>query len=313
MEKYGFVIRTLRKQRGMTQAELAGDVCSLKHLYSIERGIRTPSGFMLGQLGRKLEVNLFAYMPYLDCADPVAMKEAMDRMSKYRRQLRYRRLMCLRKEFECIEDFRHPPWSYELDLNEYTTRIVAGDQLAQQEQCLRRQLAEVERGYFNEPVCLELQTVLALCLMAESRCKEALPLMEDVLERSAVTLLAPRGREYHLLFRIIEMVICFNDGQYQEAIEKSKVIERLEKEWNLFEMGYFWPFVRAASHAALGRRQESLEAYLHGICLCLSVHRDWALSVICSFVGLRDLSARYRNDHPLVAEFLSRYPFLRED
>ena len=313
MENYGLVIRTLRKQRGMTQAELAEDVCSLKHLYSIERGIRTPSGFMLSQLGRKLEVNLFAYMPYLDCADPVAMKEAMDRMSKYRRQLRYRRLMRLRREFECIEDFRRPPWCYELDLNEYTTRIVAGSDLAQQEQKIRRLLDEAGREFMNEPVFLELQAVLALCLMAESRCKEALSLMEDVLERSAVTLLAPRGREYHLLFRIIEMVICYNDGQYLEAIEKSKVIERLEKEWNLFEMGYFWPFVRAASQAALGRREESLEAYLHGIYLCLSVPRDWALGVICSFVGLRDLSARYRGEHPLVAEFLSRYPFLRED
>ena len=110
MERFGLIIRTLRKQKGMTQAALAGDVCSLKHLYSIERGIRMPSGYMLGQLGRKLGVNLFSYFPYLNCADPVAMKEAMDRMAKRRRQLGYCSLAGLRRELECLEDFRRPPW-----------------------------------------------------------------------------------------------------------------------------------------------------------------------------------------------------------
>lgn len=57
----GKFIRYFRKQKHLTQTQLAMGICNKDHLYAIEKGKYEPSLYLLEELSKKLNVDLFAY------------------------------------------------------------------------------------------------------------------------------------------------------------------------------------------------------------------------------------------------------------
>lgn len=57
----GAVIKKFRKQRGLSQAELADGICNKDHLCAIENGKNEPNNHILEHLSHKLNVNLLEY------------------------------------------------------------------------------------------------------------------------------------------------------------------------------------------------------------------------------------------------------------
>ena len=57
----GEVIRAIRKEKGMSQTELAKGICSKDYIYAIENNKNMPSGYILEQLSQKLDFDLYGY------------------------------------------------------------------------------------------------------------------------------------------------------------------------------------------------------------------------------------------------------------
>ncbi len=65
MQHYiGTIIKNLRKEKQLTQKELAQDFCTVRQLSRIESNVSSPSAFILTSFSNKLGVDLLSYLPY---------------------------------------------------------------------------------------------------------------------------------------------------------------------------------------------------------------------------------------------------------
>lgn len=72
MKHIGEIIHYYRIRAGISQKKLAGDFCSPKYVYLIEKGFRVPSTQFLKYFSDKLGADLLGIIPFLDSEDPVA-------------------------------------------------------------------------------------------------------------------------------------------------------------------------------------------------------------------------------------------------
>lgn len=61
-EKFGEIIKELRKRKGLTQSQLAEGICTREYLYRVEKGQYVPSSIILEALSYKLSEDLSQYL-----------------------------------------------------------------------------------------------------------------------------------------------------------------------------------------------------------------------------------------------------------
>jgi len=105
-------------ERLYSSIELAHGICTDKYIYLIEKGERSPSTEILRLLGNRLGVDYVVYYEYLDCLDPIRVREFMIQMKVIRKNNNQAELMEVTLEAKKIPDFNTLPWKYEVVLNE---------------------------------------------------------------------------------------------------------------------------------------------------------------------------------------------------
>lgn len=76
----GYIIKDLRISKGMTQRELAQDICSVKQLSRIEANTSSPSAIIFSQFSSRLGNSLNDYIPYSDCINGYLLKTEIDEL-----------------------------------------------------------------------------------------------------------------------------------------------------------------------------------------------------------------------------------------
>ena len=117
MGHIGIIIEKCRQAVGMSRKELSENLCSEKYIYLIEKGERTPSANLLKLMGEKMGVFLFGFYMYLDCADPLYVREKMRFFHMCRINLDFKALKEASEEAGKMQDFRSKPWCFEIRLN----------------------------------------------------------------------------------------------------------------------------------------------------------------------------------------------------
>lgn len=84
MGHIGTIIEKYRQALNMSRKELSENICSEKHIYLIEKGQRSPSTNMLKLLGDRLGVDFFEFLPYLDCNEPLVIRDKLRNFYTYR-------------------------------------------------------------------------------------------------------------------------------------------------------------------------------------------------------------------------------------
>jgi|GEM_PF-4843528 len=105
---FGLTLSQIRKSKGITQEELAYDICTRKYLSNIENGRQTPTVLKLEQLSNKLGVDLSSIYHLSLYSNPYDTKkkiEHMDELFKHRKFLELRKLII---ECEHSNDFQIP-------------------------------------------------------------------------------------------------------------------------------------------------------------------------------------------------------------
>jgi transcriptional regulator with XRE-family HTH domain len=117
MGHIGIIIEKCRQAVGMSRKDLSENLCSEKYIYLIEKGERTPSANLLKLMGEKMGVFLFDFYPYLDCEDPLYVREKMNFFNMCRINLDFKGLKEATEEAGKMPDFNNKPWCFELQLN----------------------------------------------------------------------------------------------------------------------------------------------------------------------------------------------------
>lgn len=117
MGHIGTIIEKYRQAIGMSRKKLAEDICSEKYIYLIEKGERTPSVNLLKLIGEKMGVYLFGFYTYIDCEDPVGVRENVKLFHMCRINLDFEVLKNATEQAENMPDFKNKPWCFETVLN----------------------------------------------------------------------------------------------------------------------------------------------------------------------------------------------------
>lgn len=116
MKNIGLLIRQFRENSKLSRAKLAENICSEKYLYLIEKGARNPSAEIIRLLSIRLGVDLFKYMEYLDCLEPVKVQDIVSQLAAYRSSSNFEAAKALSQRAEAMVDFQSEPWIHHLQI-----------------------------------------------------------------------------------------------------------------------------------------------------------------------------------------------------
>ncbi|MBI9010867.1 MAG: helix-turn-helix transcriptional regulator [Clostridiales bacterium] len=78
----GTAISKIRKNKGMTQDQLADGICAVRQLFRIEHNQNSPSAFILSELSYRLGNELFDYIPYSTVEEVYELKQTIDELMR---------------------------------------------------------------------------------------------------------------------------------------------------------------------------------------------------------------------------------------
>lgn len=80
MENYvGTIIKNIRQSKGVTQKELANNLCSVRQLSRIEMNLSSPTAYLISEISSRLGNDLLDYLPYTDDPNAYHVKHELDR------------------------------------------------------------------------------------------------------------------------------------------------------------------------------------------------------------------------------------------
>lgn len=80
MNYIGLVIKKMRKNRNLSQTELADGICSFKQIYRIESCLSSPSACLVSEISYKLGSALLEYLPYSSDENVYEIKRLIDEL-----------------------------------------------------------------------------------------------------------------------------------------------------------------------------------------------------------------------------------------
>lgn len=80
MENYvGTIIKSIRQSKGVTQKELANNLCSIRQLSRIEMNLSSPTAYLISEISSRLGNDLLDYLPYSDDPNAYHVKHEIER------------------------------------------------------------------------------------------------------------------------------------------------------------------------------------------------------------------------------------------
>ncbi len=165
MGHIGTIIEKCRQTIGMSRKELAEDICSEKYIYLIEKGERTPSVSLLNLIGERMGVYLFGFYAYIDCEDPVGVKEKMKLFHMCRINLDFEVLNNATEQAENIPDFRSKPWCFEILVNKIYNVVFEEKRYAEALLQLETLIKEVESYEVSDIFLVNAYTLTTTCAL----------------------------------------------------------------------------------------------------------------------------------------------------
>ncbi len=303
MKNIGRVIHTARKNAGLTQKELAEGICTIKHIYLIEKGFRQPSAEMLESLGNRMGTGFFQYMPYMSCDDPIEVKAFVDRFSRLRCSGDFSQLEKENERARHMADFQRYPWIMELQHNEVVLRMY---QLKDFEGAKAEVTAFLRLNGAQVPITsplkktlppeiIMLYNLLAVCELHLGHPEKALEIFEPLYQFLRKKVGFQNFDTISISVRINHSYCLGMQGRYEEQLSSSDELIALQTKSNRLDRAYLSFFTKAAALASLGRKEEARTLFRKSFFAGLAFDE---------YVNLKDLS-----QEPILKEFVEQGVF----
>lgn len=163
MNHIGNIIKEFRCLRNMTRNELAEDVCTEKYIYLIERGDRTPSTGLLRMFNDRLRVDLFEYYKFLDCKEPIRVKEIIDELTFCQRQSDFIKAEKLVSTAKDLPDFKMKPWIYIFEANRIACKVFNERRYEEAIGEIKNMIQKLDDEHADSVYVLSLYVLLSTC------------------------------------------------------------------------------------------------------------------------------------------------------
>ncbi len=175
----GKVIYKKRIDAGLTREQLAAGICTEKHLYFLEKGLRNPSIQMLRNLSIKLDYNLFDYLGYEDCTDPCQTKSYVEDLKSLRARAQFKDAWDLAEEAAQTDDFKSLPGRYLIDIIKALKMIFVDWKIKEAQAYILEALDSSEKEQCKDAYCANLKGLLAATYFYLKDYKKALTIIEE--------------------------------------------------------------------------------------------------------------------------------------
>lgn len=307
MNNIGKVIRELRLRQNLTQNQLAEGICTAKYLYLIEKGERTPSNEVMGELSRKLGEDLFDYYDYLSYENPIAVRKIMGKAEQSLRVSAYSDLTALIEEANQLPDYHVPPLSHHIT---YLRGIylLQVEQNAQEARNLAQDaLHSMTSSWIDSTFSLRHQNLLARSRIALEEWEEACLLSSRMIQSLDKVMNLKQNRQLVLSTYITFLITHLFSGRYSETIQKGLELMAIQAEWNLLDASAYLYFILAFAYRKNGDHQESSRMLENGILFSLLHGKEQSIADVNQRGIIDEMLTDHTLEEDLVAKFVERF------
>lgn len=254
----GSVIKEFRTKNSLSQEKLADGICTTKYLYMIEKGRRTPSNTILAKLGEKLNVNFFDYFNYLECEDPIAVKNVFDQFSLSRRNFDFKTLAKYRNIGQRVPDFNRIPWRLEVNFNQAMIKLISQDDVVGARTAIQQNISEMPTEYQYSIFHLRHLSLLSLCYLEDKKYKSAEFIIEKVLAELDGKLECDGYEQLYFMSTYICIAIKLKSGQYASGIKLCGKINQQEHRKNFYGLIHYNHLLWGYGFLKLGLTDEAV-------------------------------------------------------
>ncbi len=244
---------------------MAENVCTEKYVYLIEKEKHVPSTDILFAFSHKMNVDIFSFYPYLDCAAPVAMQEYFAQFDFYRRKMDYISLWELPQKNSNLADFQVSPWCYELVINQLSYELFINNNT---KSVIEKATAVLQEADAKKIYCEPLSGIGVLLSSAFQMCGE-LENAKEVTFKAYQLVKDKKGQKSCKLWiksvYLNLMTLAYYLGEYENAIAYGNELVYYQNEFDAYERAHFTYCYLAFNYSRLGKESEALQWFTKGL------------------------------------------------
>lgn len=303
----GNIIVEYRNKNKMSRKELSENICTEKYIYLIEKGERNPSASIIKLLGDRLGVDLFSYYEYLDCKNPLLVKEHIEKFEMYRAKLEPQLLDKVTNSAIELEDFRNEPWIFEIEINKISYDIFEKNKYRESIEKVNSFINKLGHKYSRGIYLANAYLLLSIChiflgdpISAKKASYSAYDAMENKYQ-------IKRYEKTITHIKVNIMILSYLLGEYDNVIREAKEILNHKYKTDSFDRNHYAYFYLAFANYRKGMGDEVIEYFKKGIYLCLADHRAEDIKYIAREDAYKELINDERISRELAAEFKKKY------
>ncbi len=307
MNHIGRIIKKYRIMRKMSQKALAKNICTEKYVYLIEKGERTPSAEMIGLFGDRLEVDLFDYYQFMDCADPVAVSEILKKFQIYQSATDFESMPEIVREAEKLPDLKKKPWIYELEANRFGCMVFKDNQYAEAIKGMTRILANIDAKHKESIYVANLHMLLSTCYQITGDLEHAKESTQAAYEIIRPKFRIEKYRHAVITVRLNFMTLYYLLGEFSRAVEEAEELIAYQKRYNAWSRIHFTYAFLAFSYYEAGQLEEAFANFEHMIQMSLFNDQHTDIFFISLQPSFAKMAADERADRIMMKKFWEKY------
>ena len=306
----GHIGRTIEKYRqalSISRKELAEDICSEKHIYLIEKGERSPSANILKQLSEKLGVNLFEFYQYIDCENPIEVRDKIKDFYMYRANLDFITLMKVSVEAYDMWDFRNKPYSFEIRLNDLYYMAFEDNRYEETKVKLKKLLKEAEIWKYSEMFLVNVHTLMTtLCLItqdfteAKNSALKALKIFQRQFD-------VEKNLPLSTTMIVNLMGAYYVNGEYDVVIDIGNKFLKIKQAFNSYDRIHYIYFFMSFACYTKNMREEAYIFLKKAIYILMMDFRPTDVTYVAMIGELEEMLEDLDKDSELIREFRKKY------
>ncbi len=265
MNYIGYIIKEHRCYMGLNRKELSENICSEKYIYLIEKGERTPSAELVKLFSDRLGVDLFDYYQYLDCFNPIAVREHMNLFKMYHRKSDYLALKEATDDAFELQDFHNEPWSLEIKLNHLSYMVFVEKKYNETIEIANKVLDEIKPKYLNSIIVANFYILLSSCYQLTGDLANANSVLSLAYEMSHDKYKVEKYEQIVTSIKISKISFHYLNREFDDVIREGRELLKYQSEFNSYERIHYTYFYLAFAYYKIGAHDESIEWFKKGI------------------------------------------------
>lgn len=307
MNYIGNIIKEYRCKQGMNRRELSENICSEKYVYLIEKGERSPSPEIIRLFSDKLGIDLFEYYQYLNCENPIAVREYINSFNRHHRKSEYIGLKRVLEEAQKLPDFQKKPWVFEIELNNLCYIVFVEKNYEKAINETHKVLSDIEPKYLNSMEIANFYVLLSTCYQLKGDLTNAKNVLSLAYKITNSKYRIGRYEQIITTVGISYITFYYLNGEYESVIREGTRLFEYQSECNSYERIQYTYFFLAFAKYKTGVKDEAIELFKRGIHSLMHDYKPMDTYYITMQDVFQELADSEMMDKQLIESFRKAY------